>query len=195
MEGWIVALATMVAAGSAVWLAFLNRGLVRASQEQVRASLEEVRASQQQVEVSQEQLRNQERPVLVPMGKPAFQQDHDNWLDWRVQEQALAIRNLGTGTAFNVASVLCGCESYVIDSATGPQRSTSSAREYWTCWLGVPIALGEKWEGNYTHGGVFLDGKRHIAGYSSNAPDEPYMIQDSGKGELWRVAAGYTYIP
>src|SRR5690349_11480923 len=98
MEGWIVfaslltAAAGLIAASAAIWLAFLNRQLVQASQTQVAAS--------------QEQLVSLQRPVLVPVGKPKFNEAHDNWLKWEENEQPLSLRNLGTGTAFNVASTL-----------------------------------------------------------------------------------------
>lgn len=58
MEGWIVAASViaafggLIAADAAIWLAFLNKRLVEASQEQAR--------------LAQEQLFNQRRPLLVP---------------------------------------------------------------------------------------------------------------------------------
>jgi hypothetical protein len=124
------------------------------------------------------------------LGKPTFNPEHDNWLKWDESEQPLALRNLGTGTAFNIASALYGCASYRhADQAGGYTRSTSSAREHWTCWLGVPIAPGEKEEGAYLKGnGTFHAGNDSIGEYSLNAPDEEIPGRTALSGVLWRVA-------
>jgi hypothetical protein len=181
MEGWIVAasFATvavgLIAACGAVWLGVLNRQLVQATQAQVRAS--------------QEDLRNQQRPVLVPVGAPTFQREHENWLKWEESEQPLSIRNVGQGTAYNVASVLHGCASYLHDISGRKVRDTNTSSNHWTRWLGVPIAPGETVEATLkVDGSKFAQGNREIGGYSLNAPDEPEMAAIAREGALWRVA-------
>lgn len=198
MEGWVVfatvvtAFAGLVAAGAAIWLAVLNRQLVRASHEQVRASQDEVKASLEQVS-------SQHRPVLVPKGSPRFQEENSNWLAWGANEQPIIISNLGTGVAFNVASVLYGCASYVHDSSAGHMRSSDAAHEHWTLWLGTPIAPGESSDrpvppyrilsNPHKKGyGTFLDGNNRIGDYPFNAPDEQPVGATAMQGELWRVA-------
>ena len=163
---------------------------MQSGQEQVKASQAQVAASQDEVRLGQEQLVAQQRPVLIPMDTPIFQEDHDNWLNWEAKEQLLAIRNLGTGTAFNVASVLFGCASYLHDSLIGRRlRSHSEAREHWTYWLGVPIAAGEQGDGPYKFGyGTFNTGNDRIGKHSFNAPDEETPGATSLEGALWTIA-------
>jgi hypothetical protein len=206
----ITAIASLAAAGSAVWLAFLNRQLVLASQEQVKASQaqveasqaqvkisqDEVRASQEQVAVSQEQVRlgqeqlnAQRRPILVPNGDPAFQEDHDNWLDWQWRQQGFSFSNLGTGSAFNIAAVLYGCASYQYEDAGLMRRMRETADQHWTLWLGEPIAPGQSTGAVLTPGGsVFLAGNDRIGDYPFNAPDEELPRFTSNPDALWRVA-------
>jgi hypothetical protein len=97
----VTAIAGLIAASGAIWLAVLNRKLVLTGQEQAR--------------LAQEQLVSQQRPVLVPVGEPIFQEAHDNWLKWEESMQPLGIRNLGAGTAYTIAGVLYGCASYLHD--------------------------------------------------------------------------------
>jgi hypothetical protein len=181
MEGWIVAasvitaLAALLATGAAIWLAILNRQLVKASQKQVAVS-------QEQVKISQEQLDSQQRPLLIPVGTPIFHPEHDNWLKWEVNEQPISLRNLGTGTAFNIASILYGCTAYIHDSPTGPKLYPSIHDPHWSRWLGMPIAPGEQEDRS------LLQGNDHIGDYSFKAPEEPGMMAMATQGALWRVA-------
>ena len=116
------------------------------------------------------------RPLLVPEGAPKFQNDKPQWLDWNVNEQVLAVRNVGSGVALNVASVLYGCESYVVDWATN-KRSESEKSIHWTCWLGVPIASDETKETTHKKGnGIFYEKNMHIRQHSFNAPPEPRVV-------------------
>lgn len=196
MEGWIVAatvvtaLAGLAAAGAAVWLAVLNRQLVKASQEQVKAS-------QEQVWASQEQVSSQQRPVLVPERAPIFNVDDDNRLDWRRNEQPINIRNLGTGAAFNVASTLFGCASYVNPSLDlrddSVRRVTGLATDlHWTLWLGKPIAPGAVASGaedphKRGHARFFIENDG-IGGYSFNALDEDIQGVTTSAFVPWRIA-------
>lgn len=119
---------------------------------------------------------NSSRPLLVPEGAPKFQGDKPQWLDWNVNEQVLAVRNVGSGVALNVASVLYGCESYVVDWATN-KRSESEKSIHWTCWLGVPIASDETKEATHKKGnGNFYEKNMHIGQHSFNAPPEPRVV-------------------
>jgi hypothetical protein len=43
---------------------------------------------------------NLSRPLLVPKGAPIFQNDKPQWLDWNVNEQVIAVRNVGSGVAY-----------------------------------------------------------------------------------------------
>lgn len=116
------------------------------------------------------------RPLLVPNGDPKFQQDHANWLDWNTTEQKLTIQNVGTGVALNIASVIYGCESYVVDGLAN-RRSEREKSIHWTCWLGVPIAAGETKEALYKVGnGIFYEKNMHIGEHSFNAPPEPQAV-------------------
>ena len=145
--------------------------------------------SQEQVRIGQEQLDNQQRPVLVPVGSPVFKEEHDNWLKWEENKQLLTLRNVGVGTAFNVASVLYGCATYLRDGPTGTQRSRDSANEHWTCWLGVPVAPSEQVNSTYMVGAsTFTEGNRQVGGYSFNAPDEEIPGATSPQGVLWHTA-------
>ena len=190
------ATAGLIAAGAATWLAFLNRQLVQASQEQVKVgqaqvetSQEQVRVSQEQVRLGQEQLVSQQRPILIPVGKPTFNPEHDNWLKWDESEQPLALRNLGTGTAFNVASVLYGCASYLHPDNTVKYMRSPSGSTHWTCWLGVPIAPGEREDGSFKIGnGTFQAGNDCIEDYSLLASDEEIPGATVPPGAVWQVA-------
>src|SRR5690348_7534797 len=94
--------------------------------------------------VSQQQRYDQQRPLLVPHGTPAFQDDNPNWLDWQAKEQDVTLRNVGSGPALNVATVLYGCESYVTSPVEiAVVRSDDAKDVHWTGWLGMPIAPNE----------------------------------------------------
>src|SRR5437879_3250764 len=61
------------------------------------------------------------RPLLVPNDESdvvSFQPDHPTWLEWKKPVQMFHICNIGTGSAFNVASIWYGAESYVLDART-----------------------------------------------------------------------------
>jgi hypothetical protein len=94
MEGWIAVFAALIAAFAAVGLAILNVAEVRAIQEQVKAS--------------QAQVDNQQRPVIAPLGAPAFQSDHDDWLNWGASEQPpIALRVTTLALVLHLTSLAC----------------------------------------------------------------------------------------
>ena len=113
---------------------------------------------------------NLSRPLLVPEGTPTFR-GSSNMLDWSVNEQPMVIRNIGSGVALNVASVLYGCESYVVDFN---RRSDQGHNRHWTCWLGLPIASGDTKAAIHKFGsGNFYEKNMHIEKHRFNAPPEP----------------------
>ena len=133
-----------------------------------------------QIERSKEQVPLEKfaeyRPVLVPEGIPVFQDNKPQWLNWNINEQTLAIRNIGPGEAFNVASVIYGCESYLIDWVTN-RRSNEANNIHWTCWLGVSIASQTTVKAIYKIGnGIFYEKNKHIGQYGFNAPPEPRVV-------------------
>jgi hypothetical protein len=193
----LISTAALVATlGVVIWytvktsqMAAATRDMARASEKQIEALGEQVSVSQEQVGLGQEQLNNQQRPVLVPVGKPVFQEDHDNWLKWGENEQPLTIRNLGTGTAFNVAGVLYGCAAYLHDLPTGRKLVPNSPNTHWTCWLGVPIAPSEEVHSSFRLGhGSFMHGNDQIGDYPLNAPDEAIPGATALQGVLWKIA-------
>lgn len=116
---------------------------------------------------------NSSRPLLIPEGAPQFQSDKPQWLDWNVNEQAILIRNVGSGVALNVASVIYGCESYLVEWNTN-RRSDSEKSMHWTCWLGIPIASNETKNAIHKKGnGIFYEKNMHIGQHSFTAPPEP----------------------
>lgn len=116
------------------------------------------------------------RPLLIPEGKPQFQRDHANWLDWNVDHQEIAIRNVGSGVALNSASVLYGCESYVLDMFNN-RRSEHEKSIHWTAWIGTPIVSGETKTILHEKGnGMFYEKNMHLGQYRFNAPPEPRAV-------------------
>ena len=183
MEGLITLIAAVAAAAGTIWLGVINTIEVRALQEQVKVG-------QAQVKIGQEQIDSQQRPVLVPgAAPPFFDKDHDEWLKWDAPQQPLILNNVGTGTAFNVASVLYGCTAYLHDGPTGPILSPAVNNPHWIRWLGVPIAAGAEIPAPLTLGAsTFLQGNDHIGGYSFHAPAQPSMAAIATQGVLWAVA-------
>lgn len=165
----------LVAAGAAIFAAIFTYRLMKSGQKQV--------------EIGEHQIYAQQQPVLVPTGTPTFQADHTNWLKWDENEQPLGLRNVGTGTAFNVASALYGCLSYVIMNGSTYGRDTNSADTHWTCWLGVPIVADETVEATHLLGnGVFLGVHRFIHMYPLHAPHEPVPSELMMSEAVWVVA-------
>ena len=125
----------------------------------------------------------------VPRATPFFDKDHDEWLKWDAPQQPLTLNNVGTGTAFNVASVLYGCTAYLHDGPTGPKLSPAVNNPHWSSWLGVPIPAGAELPAPLTLGAsTFLQGNDHIGGYSFHAPEQPSMAAIATQGVLWAVA-------
>jgi hypothetical protein len=83
-------------------------------------------SAQEQVTLTRQQAADQHRPLLVPDGAPIFQDKHPNWLKWEENLQPLKYRNIGPGPALNVASVLYGCESYVVGELGAQMRVSES---------------------------------------------------------------------
>ena len=138
MEGWIVAasivtaIAGLVAAGAATWLAVLNRKLVEGSQAQVAASQDQVRVAQEQVKVSQDQVAQSvkaQQELLLPVLKPVDnleavprrsveQPDDQFYAKAKVYDPGwefakVNVENAGSGIAFNVRGVIFGPEPEV----------------------------------------------------------------------------------
>jgi len=88
----------------------------------------------------------------------------------------ISVRNVGSGVALNIASVVYGCESYLVEWNTN-RRSDYEKDIHWTCWLGVPIASGETKEAIHKKSnGIFYDKNKHIGQHSFNAPPEPRAV-------------------
>jgi len=129
-------------------------------------------------------------PRLVPIGKPVFQEGNPHWLKWDEPEQHFSIRNMGTGAAFNIASVLHGCESYVVNH----NRSDGSDNILWTYWSGAHIAQYERIECAYKLGGaMFFAEDKYIGEYHFNAPAEPTLadIYQGASVHLARIVLTY----
>src|SRR5262249_44942725 len=104
-------------------------------------------------------------PLLVPDGTPTFNEQNATWLKWDEGSQTLTIANHGPSPAFNVAGVLYGCESYIIQG----NRDTSSRNEHWTCWLGKSIPSGSSLTALFEKGnGIFYDDNKSIDGHAFN---------------------------
>jgi hypothetical protein len=111
-------------------------------------------------------------PHLVPKGTPLFQTQSPNYLDWHAPEQHFSLHNLGIRPAFNVASVLHGCESYRVEPTMQP--SALSKAIHWTCWFAEAIEPGRQSTGVHRLGnGTFLVDQQRIGTYQLNAPPEP----------------------
>jgi len=116
------------------------------------------------------------RPLLVPEGILLLANEQNpKWLSWgEYQLTDLHIRNMGSGVALNIACVLYPPSTYVIDG----KPSDNYQEEHWTCWLGSPIAPGDKVEELLRKGdGLFSANRkyirRHGREYTFNAPPEP----------------------
>ncbi len=135
----------------------------------------------QPVALSTKTLKTSGYPLLIPEGEPKFQNNHLNWLDWNTNEQMIMIRNVGSEVALNIASVVYGCESYVVSWATN-RRSEQEKNIHWTCWLGVPIAPSERKEAVHKIGnGIFYQKNKHIRQHSFNAPPEPRVVPNQNQ--------------
>lgn len=115
---------------------------------------------------------NTSHPFLVPSGGTLlYQNGHPTWLDWHVNHQIVMIRNMGTEPALNVASVIYGAESYLVEGL----RSDHAQDIHWTCWLGVPIAPNETVEAVHNLGSsIFFSGHNQIRQHGFNAPPETF---------------------
>src|SRR5260370_25852617 len=147
-------LLTLIIAGATIWSLYMTRTSLDLTRQQIDINKQQsqdalaasekhsqaaIDAVHEQIEQSKRQAQlerfAENRPLLMPEGTPTFQSDKPQWLKWDVNEQLLAIHNIGAGAALNVASVLYGCESYLIDWNTN-RRSDHEKRIHWTCWLG-----------------------------------------------------------
>ncbi len=99
------------------------------------------------------------------------------------------MENQGTGTAFNIMSVLYGPESVVLDFNT---RTTDLNNHHWTC-LTDSLAVGESKECVYQQGGsTFFQGQKHLGKYSLNALPQPFIQpMDQEPTYLCRVTTTY----
>ncbi len=150
----------------------------RQSQAALDVAHEQMEQSKQQAQLER---FAENRPLLMPIGIPTFQDDKPQWLNWNVNEQTLAIHNIGSGVALNVASVMYGCESYLIDWTTN-QRSDQTKGVHWTCWLGVPAASNTTEKAIHKKGnGIFYEKNMHIGQYSFNAPQEPRVVPNQNQ--------------
>jgi hypothetical protein len=158
----LVLVATLVAV---IFYTIKTADLANATRDLARSGAEQLTALQQQV-------YEEHRPLLVPSNPaPEFQPGHPNWLLWQAQEQALGLTNVGTGPALNIASVLYGCESYLIGDNPGTQtRDTGSQDTHWTCWFGKPLSPGEAKSATYPLGAsIFCEDHKRMGAYSFNA--------------------------
>lgn len=134
-------------------------------------------ATRDMAQVSQQQRYDQQRPLLIPHGTPALQDDKPNWLNWQAKDQDITLRNVGIGPALNVACVLYGCESYDTSPVGTPVvRSDDMKDTHWTGWLGMPIAPNEAMPADLRIGrSIFFEDRKQIGSHSFNAPPQPTL--------------------
>jgi predicted nucleotide-binding protein len=123
------------------------------------------------------QILTDRAPLLVPDGVPCFQDQNPNWLKWDEPEQHISIRNVAREAAFNVTSVLYGCETYIIGNQPGESSRDDQAKiEHWTCWSIATLAAGETVTAIYKKGAsTYRAENMHIGPYGFNAPPQPTL--------------------
>lgn len=137
-------------------------------------------ATREMAKANQEQRYDQLRPLLIPEGDPAFQDEygHGSWLSTtNIDEQGysmqrLSIRNVGVGPALNVISVLGSSESYVVGNTGTPTRE--AAKHRWMGRLGKPLVPNEEAECIHIMGNERKFSKWADTG-DLNAPPEPTL--------------------
>jgi hypothetical protein len=124
---WITLMATLIAAGAAVWLAFIGQHQVKIGQQQVAVSQEQVRQSLDAVYASR-------RPILMPVSAlPLVTESNNNRrFDFQQAECSLALRNVGSGVAVNIRAV-------IIEPKPTPAPAPVSLTSRQTLWHGEPL--------------------------------------------------------
>ena len=122
------------------------------------------------------------RPVLVVSSEyddgalipPSTQAGLPGWIDWNNPKQNIFIKNVGSGVAFNIMSVLYGPSSLVKDRQSIPAQDN----EHWT-WMMSNLSIGEEKMCLHDRGGsIFFECNRQIEGYSFLAPAQPLHNPD-----------------
>lgn len=174
---WVAAFSTLTAVAVAIWIAF--------------------RSSKESRKQSRQVGYDAARPVLVisegPFDWPDQQFGHEKysrisnqigkpgWIDWNVNKHKVTLKNVGTGTAFNVISVLFGPESL---NENG-KSADASQNDYWQQKKNI-LSVGDKEEGEYW---VFRATnsrlKKNVAGYSLLAPAQPLLDSSDKAGAYY----------
>lgn len=129
-------------------------------------------------------------PVLiVSNGNIRTQPGLSGWLDWNASDQIVYLKNIGTGTAFNVMSVLYGPESVVKNNKIIPAQNN----EHWT-WIMSSLGITDPHKPySYNIGGsMYFDSNKQIGDYSFLAPAQPlYNPADQEPTYVCRVITTY----
>lgn len=116
-------------------------------------------------------------PVLVVSGSSTglhTSPDRNNWIDWAQAEHVIKFQNVGTGTAFNIVSIITGPES-LNDNG---KRVDASANRQWKSLTSV-ISVGGTKSFEYSFfESVVPSSKRIISHYSLLAPAQPIRSFD-----------------
>lgn len=138
-----------LAVPATVWLGWLTRDLVRASQEQVR--------------IAQEARFDQQRPILVPdLGVPNWAADYNANMPYIT----VNYQNAGPGAALNIWGVIFGPEPQGGDAPNVPGHSGRQ---------GMPLPAGRQYEDRWHQGGSMVRGTDTIAGQRLFAPQHPSL--------------------
>lgn len=113
---------------------------------------------------AQKQARATSLPRLVidSDSTDLWQKRNGLYLDWSASFLTVSMKNVGTGPAFNMVSVIYGSESYPGTQGTPRQKGNE---EHWTFWGGNFIQPGEMKSQQYNAGAsMFYQDKQSIKG-------------------------------
>jgi len=134
------------------------------------------------------------RPVLSVSSKHnstlypiRTQQGCNNLLDWTSLTQTIVVKNVGSGTAFNVMSILYGPESVVENN----QRYVLNNNRPWA-WTMSSLGSNDNELCVHDSGStLFYEGNMHIESYSFLAPAQPDNPDDQEPTYICRVVVTY----
>ncbi len=148
---------------------------------------------------AQKQARATSLPRLVidSDGTDLWQKRNLLYLDWSTPFLTVSMKNVGTGPAFNIVSVIYGAESYPGTQGTPRQKGTEG---HWTFWGGNLMQPGEMKSQQYNVGAsTFYQDKQSVKDrkkqYSLHAPPVPnFKIQNPEPNYIARITTTYQDI-
>lgn len=169
---WAGAIGSFLAVVVAIWIS------LRSSKESQRQSKQtRYDAARPVVVISEGPFHSRDQQLgSEKYSKISIQADKPSWIDWSIPCHQVTLKNVGTGTAFNVISVLFGPEALNDDG----KSLDASQNDHWQHKF-TTMAVNDKQEGKYwVFKKEYTRLKQHLGTHSLLAPAQP-LIDPSEK--------------